>query len=337
MKDHMKCAVFYGKNDLRIEDRPIPLIEENDVLIKVAFCGICGSDIHILKGEVPWPSPLILGHEYSGEIVDVGKKVKELKQGDKVTVAPGIVCHKCFFCRRGQEHLCINRRLTDGGFAEFVSVPSELVYILPSDISYEVGTLAEPLGCCLHAIELASISPGDKVLITGAGPIGLMLIKCAKYSGSSLIILSEPHKLRRSLARKFGADIVVDPMKENLLETIEHTTQGLGVDVCIEATGFPEPIKDCIKAVRRGGRVVLMGVTPRFTEIGIRPYEVYQKELTLKASFMRGFSFPKAVDLLPKLSLEPLITHHYPLRNIHQALEFHQSREGVKILIDPKG
>jgi len=332
----MKCAVFYGKDDLRVEDRSIPKIKDNEVLVKVTFCGICGSDIHIIKGEIPWTSPLILGHEYSGEIVDLGGRVKGLNPGDRVTVAPGIVCRKCFFCQRGLEHLCINRRLIDGGFAEFVSVPSELVYPLPTNVSYEVGSLAEPLGCCLHAVELASIVLTSKVLITGGGPIGLMLLECVKYTGSNLTVLSEPYKLRRSLAKKIGADVVVNPASENLPQIVEHITSGTGVDICIEATGLPQPIKDCIKSVRRGGTVVLMGVASQSTEIGIKPYEIYQKEITLRGSFMRGFSFPRAVDLLPILDLKPLLTHCFPLKDIHKALGFHQSKKGVKIMISPK-
>jgi len=331
----MKCALFYGKDDLRVEDRPIPKIKDNEVLIKVGFCGICGSDTHIIKGEIPWVSPLILGHEYSGEIVDLGKKVKELNPGDRVTVAPGIVCRKCFFCRRGLEYLCANRRLIDGGFAEFVSVPSELVYPLPPNVSYEVGSLVEPLACCLHAVDLASIVPGSKVLITGGGSIGLMLLKCVRHTGSSLTILSEPHKLRRSLAKKFGADVVVNPTTENLSQIVEHTTESVGVDVCIEATGLPQPIKDCIESVRRGGTIVFMGVASQSTEISIKPYQIYEKEMILKGSFMRAYAFPRAVDLLSRLNLKPLITHYYPLRDIHQALEFHQSKKGVKILINP--
>ncbi len=332
----MKCAVLYGKDDLRVEDRAIPEIKDNEILIKVAFCGICGSDIHIIKGRIPWASPLILGHEYSGEIVNLGKKVKGLKQGDRVTVAPGIICRKCFFCRRGLEHLCANRHLMDGGFAEFVSVPSELVYPLPSNVSYEVGSLAEPLGCCLHAVESASITPASKVLITGGGPIGLMLLKCVKYAGSSLTILSEPHKLRRSLAKNFEADVVVNPTNEDLSQTVEHITCGVGVDVCIEATGLPQPIKDCINSARRGGTIVLMGVASQFTEVSIRPYEIYQKEITLRGSFMRGFAFSRAIDLLPMLDLNPLLTHYFPLEDIHKALEFCQSRKGVKVLINLK-
>lgn len=332
----MKSVVFYGKDDLRIEDRSIPKIKDNEVLIKVAFCGICATDIHIIKGKIPWTSSLILGHEYSGEIVDLGRGVKGLNPGDRVTVAPGILCRKCFFCRRGLEHLCINRRLIDGGFAEFVSVPSELVYSLPTNVSYTVGSLTEPLGCCLHAIELASIMPGSKVLITGGGSIGLMLLECVKYTGSSLTILSEPHKLRRSLAKKIGSDVVVNPTSENLSQIVEHITHGTGVDVCIEATGLPQPTKDCIKSVRKGGTVVLMGVASCSTEVSIKPYEIYQKEITLRGSFMRGFSFPRAVDLLPILDLKPLLTHCFPLKDIHKALEFHQSKKGLKILISPK-
>lgn len=331
----MRCAVFYGKGDLRVEDRPVPEIKNDEALIKVAFCGVCGTDIHIVEERIPWTSPLILGHEYSGEIVEAGKGAEEFESGQRVTVSPGIACGNCFFCQRGLEHLCTNRGLMDGGFAEFVSAPSRLIYPLPPSVSYEVGTLSEPLACCLHAVDLASTILGKKVLITGGGAIGLMLLECVKYAGSSLTVLSEPHKLRRSLAKKLGADVVVDPLNENLVEIVEDMTQGIGADVCIEATGLPQPIEDCISLARRGGTVVLMGVASQSTQASISPYQFFEKELTLRASFMRGFAFPRAVDLLTKLNLKPLITDSYPLEDIHKALEFHQSKKGVKVLINP--
>ncbi|KYD21202.1 zinc-dependent alcohol dehydrogenase family protein [Caldibacillus debilis] len=330
----MKAAVFYGTEDIRVEEKEMEPLGENELLLKVKACGICGTDIHILKGEKGSASvtpPVILGHEFSGEVVKVGSKVTQFSVGDRVSVDPNIYCGECSFCKSGKPQLC--EQLTalginiDGGFAEYCKVPAANAMKFPSHIPFEAAALAEPLSCCIHGIDLAEISTGQKVAIIGGGAIGLIMTQLAVFNGASYVLLSEPIKKRRDLALQLGADKVIDPTKE-MIGTAEF-------DTVIECAGNKNAIETALKIVKRGGTVLFFSVPSPNEQIMINPYEIYQKELTIKGSFINPSTFGRAMDLIihNKIKLEPLISHTFGVDDIKAAFETQPNPNAVKVLI----
>jgi len=339
----MKAAVFYGKRDLRIQDIELKKLAGEEVLLKVHACGVCGTDVHIFEGDegsaTVYP-PVILGHEFSGEIVEIGNEVSNLKIGDRVSVDPNIFCGKCHYCRNGKVHLC--ERLTaigvtvHGGFAEYCIVPEKQVYELPDDVSYEQGAMGEPIACCVHGIDLCMIKPGDSVLIIGGGTIGLIMLQLAKIAGAAQLIVSEPVKKKRDLALNFGADIVIDPINENLNHVINKQTRD-GVDVAIECVGIKQTMEQAIQSACRGGRVMMFGLTAPTCEIPLKPFNMFRRELTLKSSFINPFTQARAVKLLGsgKLKVKELMSDIVPLKDIVQVFEKEDSRLKGKVIIKP--
>ena len=227
----MKAAVFYGKNDLRVEERDVPEIGRNDVLVRVHACGICGTDVHIFcgdEGAAPTPENTVLGHEFAGEVVKVGTDVKSAALGDKVCVDPNKLCGSCEFCRRGIGHFCTDitgiGTTVDGGFAEYCAVPASQVYKVADSLSFEQAAMTEPVSCCLHGIELCNIKCGDTVMVIGCGMIGLIMLQLARLSGAANIIAIEPIKEKREQALKLGADTALDPKADNIPEILTSSS-----------------------------------------------------------------------------------------------------------------
>ena len=337
----MKAVVFTKPNELKIEDRPVPAIGESDVLVKVHACGICGTDMHIFHGEHIVKFPVIPGHEFSGEIVEVGGKVTNVQVGDRVTIDPNIVDCTCFFCRRGEIHLCENLTAVgvnyDGGFAEYCRVPAVQAYRVPDSVSLDEAAMAEPLACCIHGIDRAGIVPGDTVAILGAGSIGLLLLQLARIAGARHIIVSEPDEKKRHLAAHFGADALVDPMSQDVTAEVKKITD-VGADVVIESAGRLETAELSIKLARRGGTVLQFGVVSPHKLAQISPYEVYYKELTIRGSFVNPFTHSRAVELLASKQVDvmPLVTHRFPLDDAAKALQTAQSKDAIKVLLIPE-
>ncbi|MCD6538560.1 zinc-dependent alcohol dehydrogenase family protein [Candidatus Bathyarchaeota archaeon] len=340
----MKAAVLYGVRDLRLEDVPKPEISDNEVLIRVNACGICGTDIHIYRGEWKTNTPIILGHEFSGVIADVGREVKGLNVGDPVVAEPNIPCGSCYFCRMSERnYFCENLEATgvtvNGAFAEYVKVVASNVYRLPKAYNLDEAALIEPLACCVRGIDQAKIKVGDTVAIIGAGPVGLILLQLALQSGASMVIQTDMEDSRLSLAKDLGADHTINVTKADPVESIKELTGGYGVDVAIEAVGKPEAITQAMRATRRGGRLVIFGVSPEDAVWKVRPFELYDKELTIKTSYRSPYTFQRAVKIAVSglVRLKPLISHVFKLDEIHGAFEVAEKRlEGaVKVLVKP--
>ncbi len=336
----MKALVFHKPNVVSIEERPIPAVGQGEALLKVHACGICGTDIHILHGEHIVKFPVIPGHEFSGEIVEIGQGVTNVKPGDRVTVDPNITDKTCWFCRRGEMHLCENLTAVgvnyDGGFAEYCRVPAEQAYPLPDSVSLDDAALAEPLACCIHGMDRAGVTSGSSVVLLGAGSIGLMLLQLAKSAGAAPVIVSEPDERKRTLAAGFGADIVLDPTMDDVAERVIAETH-VGADIVVESAGRPETAALALKLARRGGTVLQFGVVGPDSTIAISPYDVFYRELTLCGSFVNPFSHARAIDLLAreKVKVAQLVTHRFPLVSAAEALQTAQGRDAVKILITP--
>ena len=331
----MRCAVWYGGKDIRMEERPIPTPGPEEVLIEVACCGVCGTDVHILEGKFPlFQPPRIIGHEYAGRVVAAGEKVTKVKVGDRVVAEPGKVCGYCHFCRSGQENLCLNRVLHQGAFTEYTVMPQHLVYPIPEAISFEVASLTEPLACCLHAVDLAQIPSGARVLVLGGGAVGLMLAQLSLRSGAAKVLVSELQPHRRDLARRFGA-IAVDPASEDLKARVLEETASLGPEVTFEAIGRPAQVEEAIGLTQRGGTVVIVGVADPEVEFKAKPYQIFAKELTIKGSYMRPYTYPRAITWLSQLDLEPLVKMEFGLEDTLLAIDSLKMGKGVKILVKP--
>ena len=332
----MTCAVWHGVNDLRVERHPLPEPRGREVLVRVTACGVCGTDLHLVDGSVPlYQPPRVLGHEMAGTVVALGPEARLTPLGARVAIDPSLPCGACFFCREAQPYRCPNRTPAIGGFGEYLAVPEQTAYPLPDGLPLEHGALAEPLSCCLHALELAGPRAGETIAIVGAGTIGLLLLQLARRSGAALVAVSEPDAERRELALRLGADLTIDPRAEDPRERLLAATDGIGVDHAFEAVGAAATAACAISLPRRGGTVVLVGVAPADAEIVLRPYELFERELTLRASFIRAYEFRRAVALLPRLDIEPLLGARFPLPEIHAAFAAAASRRGVKTLVTP--
>jgi len=315
-------------------------LKPNEILVKVAACGVCGTDIRILEGTTHSTPPVILGHEYTGIVEDIGVDVTQFERGDKVVIDPNIVCGHCYYCHRGLVNLCENLTALgvdiDGGFAEYSIVPVNQAYKLYHNVPLEWGCFVEPLSCAIRGIDLANIQLGDTVVILGAGTVGLIMIQLVKLAGSSKIIVVEPKADRRKKASKLGANIVISLEEVDLKNTVMEDTER-GADVVIECVGKPETMQLTTSLARRGGRIIFYGVCDRDAQVAIRPHEIYFKELTIRGSFVNPNTFPRALALLMsnRINLEELKTEKFSLTEILKAFEHHRKGLAIKTLVVP--
>jgi len=326
----MKAAVFMGQEDVQVLNVPKPSIHADEVLIKVAYCGICGSDITAYKTG-NYVVGLTIGHEFSGTIEKVGSKVENLTMGDKVTGSDVIPCGKCSFCLSGKPTLCESMEMpgvtTNGAFAEFIKLPAWVVCKLPEELSLLDASLIEPLACVLHAIELSSFKSSDSVLIQGAGPLGVLTLEALKKSGAGKIMVAEISDGRKRIAQDLGADIVIDPREENLPALVERETKGLGVDVLFDTAGVPETLSGNFTLVKKGGEIMVVGITEEPTSSDF--FTVVLNELTIKGAYCGFGKFPSAIEMLSKglISARKIITSVIKLDEI--------SEKGFKRLVKP--
>ena len=340
----MKSNYFMGDHRFQVMEEPIPTIGEQDVLIRVAACGICGTDVHIFhgdKGSAPVNPPVVLGHELAGTVVEVGAGVTTLKPGDHVSVDPNAYCGKCHYCQIGKKQLCtalyavgVNR---NGGFAEYCAVPEAQCYLLAPDVPLEFGAMAEPLACCLHGIDRAEIRAGDTVCVLGGGAIGLMMVQLAKLCGAGFVALSEPVEMRRRIGLQLGADAAIDPITEDLPGRIQELLGVDGVDVVIECVGNPAASAQALKIAKRGTTVLLFSVPQNDTTLTVPLDDIYRKELKIIGSIINPDTHGRAVALINggKIQLAPIITHRFPVEQVQQAIAMQQSAESIKVVVTP--
>lgn len=337
----MKAAVFYGKNDLRVEERAMPKIGKEDVLVCVHACGICGTDVHIFcgdEGAAPTPANTVLGHEFAGEVVDIGSDVKSVAIGDKVCIDPNQLCGSCEFCRRGIGHFCDSitgiGTTVDGGFAEYCAVPASQVYKVSKSLTYEQAAMTEPVSCCLHGIDLCNIKCGDTVMVIGCGMIGLIMLQLAKLSGAGKIIAVEPIEEKRAQALKSGADFALDPNDRDIKEIVRELGSEQ-IDVVIECVGRTETIEQAISYAGKYSTVMMFGLTKPDAEISVKPFELFKKEITLKASYINPYTFPAAIKLIEsgKLDVSSMIFKTEALTELPNILADAKKRSLGKYII----
>ncbi|UCB46819.1 MAG: alcohol dehydrogenase catalytic domain-containing protein [Spirochaetota bacterium] len=343
----MKALVWYGKGEIRYEDKEVPELGDDEILVKIAFAGICGAEMHIIDGRVDpiainaAPPPQVLGHEFSGTVAKAGKEVSGFREGEKVTAHPWGSCGKCYFCKQAQEHFCTNafNVLTSprgAAYAEYTVLKASQVYKLPEGVSLKSAALAEPFSIAIHAVDLSMIRSGYTVAILGGGTIGLCCLQIAQHSGAALTILSDPIESRLKVAKGLGADIVVNPTKENLKKAIKKATGDLGVDTCIEAAGIEATCRETVSLTKNCGTVVMVGANLEMM-VEMSPFEIVMREVKVQGSHWSPYSFNRTLSMLNKLDTDSLITHIFPFSEVQKALEVHRNQEGIKILLTPDG
>ena len=338
----MKAAVTREIGVIKMEEVPEPEMGPAQIKVKIAYTGLCGTDPENLEGRfglMPpevYKQPRILGHEASGTIVAIGKDVKgDFKVGQRVAMNFRGSCGACYYCQNGMEHYCRYGAHASGSFAEYAVYPESAVYLLTDDISFEIGSLLEPVSVAVHAIDQANVYTGSSVAICGGGPIGLLCLEMALKAGAARTLLSEPIAEKRALAKKLGADVTVDPFNEDIIEAGKKLTGGRGFNTVIDASGNVNAAKQCISLADNKGTILWAAVYGRDVEIGVSPFLMYAKELTITSTFVSPFSLPRALALLPKLELQSLITDIVPLKDIQKAFEMHKKGKSIKILIKP--
>ncbi len=340
MKNNMNAAIFLGEGNLDLMRVPKPgIVDSCEVLLKVEAASICGTDVHILSVPPGHPANknVILGHEYTGKVVEVGSSIKHLKVGDRVVVDPNLKCGICQYCRIGLDNMCENMTtlgiFINGGFAEYNVAPAKALHKIPSQLPSEIAVFAEPLSCVLNGIRKIKPQVGENVIILGAGPIGLLYTAIMKSSGVGKIIVVEINEFRANFAKQMGANLVVNPKEKDLEEIIKSETE-IGADIVIDAVG--SLVVEAINFVRRGGRILLFGMNSK-AYCNFHQYDVTRKEITIFGTYISNFTFPDSIKLLVSgvLPLEKLITHRFPLTEVLKGIEVMRKGEGIEVIIIP--
>jgi len=334
----MKAAVLYKPGDVKIVDWKKPAPKIGEVLIKITACGVCGTDWALYKGEFPATYPVVIGHEFSGTIVEIGEGVKTLKVGDRVSVDPNFVCHKCDYCRTGNIHLCENRQSLgvdiDGADAEYVAHPETNVYKIPDSLSFEEAAFTEPLACALNGMRLANVKLGDTVLILGAGGMGNLITQCCAHAGAANIIVSEPIKMRRQKALENGATHVIDPSKQDVDSELRKIKR-IGADVVFECAGVNPLQASAVEHVRKGGTVEWFGCSPQDKTIQVNPFVINDREIKITGSFNNPYATGRAIQLLASkaVRVDNLISHKIPLENYLDVFKIFGGPDTLKLMV----
>jgi threonine 3-dehydrogenase len=319
-----------------------PTIGHNDVLIKVHRTAICGTDIHIYQWD-DWasktiPVPMAVGHEFAGEIVECGVEVRGYSVGDRVSAEGHVTCGFCRNCRAGQRHLCMNTVGVGvnraGAFADYISVPAFNIFKLPDAISDDMASILDPLGNATHTA-LSFDLVGEDVLITGAGPIGIMAVAIARYAGARHIVITDINDYRLDLAKKMGASIALNVTEGSIDQTMQDLGMDEGFDVGMEMSGNPTAFRDLLRTMHHGGKVALLGILPEETSIDWT--QVIFKGLTLKGIYGREMfeTWYKMSSMLQSgLDIQPIITHQFPLEDFQEAFDLMESGQSGKIILN---
>lgn len=340
----MKSAVFYGKHDLRVEEHEMPEVGPKDVLIQVKACGVCGTDVHIYegdKGAAEVTPPTILGHEFSGVIAEVGSEVTNYKAGDRVCIDPNCYCGACEPCRNGVAHYCEHMigygTTVNGGFAEYCAVNERQVYKLGDNTSFEQGAMTEPVACCLHGMDMCEIRPGHQVVVIGGGMIGLLMLQLSKLAGAAKVALLEPVESKREVGKKLGADICIDPLHEDVKARLKE--EGMTwVNTVIECVGRPSTIEQAIDIAGNKAVVMMFGLTKPDETISVKPFEIFRKELVLKASYINPYTQKRALDLIDsgRLDVSSMVYEVAGLDKLADILSRPELRAKGKYIISPE-
>lgn len=339
----MKAAVFYGKHDLKIENINKPTAKADEVVVKVMACGICGTDIHIYEGDegaAATPPGTVLGHEFAGIVTDVGSEVDDIKIGDRVCVDPNKLCGKCYYCKSAIGHFCENiigiGTTVNGGFEQFCVVPQSQVYKIADTTSFEEAAMSEPVSCCMHGIDLCDLKTDDIVMVIGCGMIGLIMLQLAKTAGAAKLIAIEPKEEKRKLAKKFGADLCINPITEDVENVLaEHGIQR--ITKVIECVGRAETMKQAVKLAGKKSIVMFFGLTAPDDTIAVKPFEIFKKELEIKASYINPYTQQRAIEMIDsgRIDVKSMIYKIAKIEELPEILGDGKLRSKGKFIINP--
>lgn len=327
----MKVAVMLGIGKMGFEERPIPQPKDDEVLVKLEYVGICGSDIHYYEsgaiGDYVVKPPFVLGHEPGGTVVEVGKNVKHLKPGDRVALEPGKTCGHCEHCRKGEYNLCEDVIFfatppVDGVFQEYVAHEADLCFKLPDNVSTLEGALIEPLAVGFHAANQGGAHAGQTALVFGAGCIGLMSMMALRAEGVQHVYVADIMQKRLDKALELGATAVINSKEKNLQEEIQRLTGGRGVDLCIEAAGTEITTRQAIDVTIKGGTIVLVGYS-KTGELTLPVSKMLDKELTIKTVFRYRHIYPMAIEAVAAgvVNVKGVVTNTFDLDDIQRAMD----------------
>ncbi|AGA58851.1 theronine dehydrogenase-like Zn-dependent dehydrogenase [Thermobacillus composti KWC4] len=347
MQGKMKAAVLTKPGHIEIQELDIPTPGPDEALVRVRAVGLCGSDVHYYEhgkiGPYVVTKPIILGHEAAGEVVAVGSEVRHLKAGQRVTIEPGVTCGRCEYCKSGRYNLCPDVRFLatppyDGAFCEYIAIRADFLYPIPDSMSYEKAALIEPLSVGLHAVSRGGLKTGETVVIMGMGPIGMMTLLAAKAAGAGRVIGVDLERFRLERALQMGADGVVNLREEDGMEAILRLTGGRKADLAIETAGNGKAAQASLQAVRRGGRVVLVGLPQEeATPLNI-PY-IVDNEIDIRGVFRYHNTYPTGVAVMSaeNLNLDPIVTDRMTLDETPKAFEkaIKEKHSTLKIVIEP--
>ncbi|BBO82820.1 alcohol dehydrogenase [Desulfosarcina ovata subsp. sediminis] len=341
----MKAAVVYGKNDIRIEDYPTPTAGEGEMVVRTRVSGICATDIKTLLGQgLPKELPTILGHEVVGEIAEIGAGVSGYAIGDRVAVYPIAVCGRCEYCRKGRHNLCDHEfglaHGIEGGFAEYVRLPKQIIDIggvvkIPDDLPFEKAVLAEPLSCVYASLKACRVAAGDHVVILGAGPMGLMHLKMAKWHGATVIVVDILDS-RLKVAAAMGADHCINPSTTDHAAAIGKITDGKGAAVVIASLGIPKVVEANLKLTRKGGTFNVFGGPPAGEAISVDPRWLHYMEITLTGTFACSpDDFKKCLTLIEtgEIRVDDLVSDTFTLDNFLDAVERAKAQEMIRGIV----
>jgi 2-desacetyl-2-hydroxyethyl bacteriochlorophyllide A dehydrogenase len=320
----MKAARIERPGQAIVTSAAEPTVGADDVLIKVHAAGICGTDLHIFKGEYEAEYPIIPGHEFSGEVVAVGANVVNFKVGDRVTADPNIPCNRCSYCQRNEPNQCKNLRAIgvtrSGAFAEYVAAPEGNVFSI-GDMTYGAAALIEPLACVVWGIKRVDVQAGDTALVFGAGPMGILVAQSLKQAGAVKVVVTDVVAWRLQMAEQLGAThtVTADNQQASKLKAIEPE----GYDIVVDATGIPAVLEGTFQYTKPRGKVWVFGVTPQGSYVKFPSYEVFRKDLQIIGSFAVNRTFPQSIALIQSgaIKVEPLISHQLPLEDFSKGLE----------------
>lgn len=327
----MRAVLLVEPGRAELVERPDPEPAAGEVVLEVRGCGVCGTDIHLLDGDLPYsPYPVVPGHEFYGEVVAVGADVRGLSTGALVAANPNIPCRRCVPCWRGRSNLCENYRAVgvtfDGAFADFVAVPAEQCFVLPDDLSLAAAVLIEPLSCVLHGVDRLPRNPGDRYLVYGAGAIGLLMARALSGISDAPVDLVDINPDRLQLAQDLGMRVAT---------SADALDRPQGWDTVIDCTGSVAAISDALTHVSRGGALQLFGVAPETAAVAIKPFDIYRNEISILGSMAVLDTFDRAVVQLAGWGkdLDQLVSHSYDLAEFDTAIDTFRSGTGTKVLV----
>ncbi|RJS76077.1 hypothetical protein CW712_02680 [Candidatus Bathyarchaeota archaeon] len=335
-----------GPGNVELRDIEVPKINPNEVLVEIKFTGICGTDLHIYHDSAFYTPPVVLGHEYSGVIVQKGKKVAGFDIGDRVTSPATIPCGSCLMCRTNHANRCVGEQKrilgthkANGTFTKYVAVPYRILHKIPQSLSFEEAAVAEPVACVIRAVfERIKVEPGDTVAVLGPGPMGLLTVQAARVAGAKQIVVTgvSADKERFCIAKQLGADLTINVEQEDAVKVIKDLTDGWGADVVFEASGASAARKQAFKIVRRCGKIGLIGLTGEPTDLNLD--HIVEGELDVKGSWGTVWtSWRRTLDLMSSgmIKVAPLITSRLPLEKWKEGFQQMEERKALKVLLLP--